>query len=92
MPGLYHKQKRSGELAGSFFVLTPIYSFDTEVSLTKIAHWYREVRESGFQALTIVATTISLNYTSILNYFINRSTNATAESYIAKKKAFRSQV
>ena len=30
-------------------------------------------------------------YRSILNYFINRSTNAAAESFNAKIKAFRAQ-
>jgi len=33
--------------------------------------------------------TISLNYREILNYFDNRSTNASAESFNAKIKAFR---
>ncbi|MEZ7507050.1 transposase [Flavobacterium sp. Arc2] len=35
--------------------------------------------------------TIKINYDSILNYFDNRSTNASAESFNAKIKAFRSQ-
>ncbi|WP_459212775.1 transposase [Aquimarina rhabdastrellae] len=39
----------------------------------------------------MVANSISLNYQSILNYFDNRSTNAAAESFNAKIKAFRSQ-
>ncbi|MCM4173643.1 transposase [Arenibacter sp. TNZ] len=38
-----------------------------------------------------MANTISLNYRSILNYFINRSTNASAESFNAKIKVFRAQ-
>ena len=62
-----------------------------ETGYTRLAHWYREVEESGFKAFNTVATTISLNYRSILNYFINRSTNASAESFNAKIKAFRSQ-
>ncbi|WP_268224232.1 transposase [Sinomicrobium oceani] len=32
-----------------------------------------------------------MNYRSILNYFINRSTNASAESFNAKIKAFSAQ-
>ncbi len=32
------------------------------------------------------------NYASIANYFENRSTNASAESFNAKVKAFRSQL
>ncbi|WP_201293767.1 transposase [Tenacibaculum maritimum] len=39
----------------------------------------------------MVANPISLNYQSILNYFDNRSTNASAESFNAKVKAFRTQ-
>ncbi|MEL1254164.1 transposase [Flavobacterium sp. DGU38] len=34
---------------------------------------------------------MTVNYQSILNYFDNRSTNASAESFNAKVKAFRSQ-
>ncbi len=62
-----------------------------EAGYTRLAHWYKEVEESGFKSFNTVATTISLNYRSILNYFKNRSTNASAESFNAKIKAFRSQ-
>ncbi|WP_232505663.1 transposase [Flavobacterium crassostreae] len=34
---------------------------------------------------------IKINYDSILNYFDKRSTNASAESFNAKIKAFRNQ-
>jgi hypothetical protein len=36
-------------------------------------------------------TTVEINYDSILNYFDNRSTNASAESFNAKIKAFKNQ-
>ncbi len=45
------------------------------VAMLKLAHWFREVEETGFKAFNIVANSISLNYQSILNYFNNRSTN-----------------
>lgn len=64
---------------------------DKGIALTKLAHWYRQVEESGFKAFNMVANSIHLNYNSILNYFLNRSTNASAESFNAKIKAFRSQ-
>ncbi len=38
-----------------------------------------------------IANTIHLNYRSILNYFINRSANASTESFNTKIKAFRAQ-
>ncbi|WP_245693344.1 transposase [Salinimicrobium catena] len=59
--------------------------------MTKLAHWYREVEEAGFRSFNTVANSIKLNYSTILNYFHNRSTNASAESFYAKIKAFRSQ-
>ena len=69
--------------------------FNTTTSIqtayTKLAHWYRDVEQSGFKAFNTIVNTITLNYRSILNYFINRSTNASAEAFNAKIKAFRSQ-
>lgn len=69
--------------------------FNTSTSIqtayTKMAHWYKDVENTGFRAFNTIANTISLNYRSILNYFINRSTNASAESFNAKIKAFRAQ-
>lgn len=69
--------------------------FNTATSIqtayTKMAHWYKEVEQTGFRAFNTIANTITLNYRSILNYFINRSTNASAESFNAKIKAFRRQ-
>lgn len=62
------------------------------VAFTKLAHWYKEVEESGFKSFNTVANSIYLNYHSILNYFKNRSTNASAESFNAKIKAFRAQL
>ena len=58
---------------------------------TKLAHWYKDVEQTGFKAFNTIANTITINYRSILNYFINRSTNASAESFNAKIKAFRAQ-
>ncbi len=39
----------------------------------------------------LYTNTIKLNYYTILNYFKNRSTNASAESFNVKIKAFRAQ-
>ncbi|UFH35677.1 transposase [Flavobacterium acetivorans] len=64
---------------------------DKHIAMTKLAHWYRNVEESGFKNFNILLNTITFNYRSILNYFDNRSTNASAESFNAKIKAFRSQ-
>jgi transposase len=59
--------------------------------MLKLAHWYRKVEKSGFKNFNIVLNTIKINYQSILNYFDNRSTNASTESFNSKIKAIRSQ-
>jgi transposase len=50
-----------------------------------------EVVQAGFKTFNTISRTIQNHYQTILNYFDNRSTNASAESFNAKIKAFRSQ-
>jgi transposase len=61
------------------------------VAFTQLARWYKKVEESNFKSFNSVKRTISQHYLSILNYFDNRSTNASAESFNSKIKAFRAQ-
>jgi transposase len=58
--------------------LRGIYN-NKHIAMTKLAHWYRNVEESGFKNFNTLLNTITFNYQSILNYFDNRSTNASAE-------------
>ncbi len=62
---------------------------DKAVAYTKLAHWYNKVTDSGFLAFNSISGTIHTHYREILNFFDNRSTNASAESFNAKLKAFR---
>lgn len=62
-----------------------------EIAYTKLARWYEDIERSGFKTFNTVKRTIQQHYRSILNYFDNRSTNASAESFNAKIKAFRAQ-
>lgn len=59
------------------------------VAMLKLAHWFREVEKSGFKSFYTLTRTIMINYNSILNYFNERSTNASAESFNSKIKNFR---
>jgi len=63
---------------------------DKGVGFTRLAKWYDEVDKSGFKSFGIVSRSIQNNYQNILNFFDNRNTNASAESFNAKIKAFRS--
>lgn len=60
--------------------------------MTKLAHWFKEVEESGFTSFSTLIKTIKNHYRDILNYFDQRSTNAAAESFNAKIKNFRMQL
>lgn len=59
------------------------------VAYTKLAKWYDKVERSGYKSFNVIAKSISEHYINILNFFDNRSTNASAESFNAKIKAFR---
>ena len=62
------------------------------VAMLKLAHWFKEVEESGFKSFSVLMKTIMNHYNDILNYFECRSTNASAESFNAKIKNFRLQL
>ena len=61
---------------------------DKDVACAKLALWYNEIEEFGYDTFTTVANSIENHYERILNYFVNRSTNAAAEAFNAKIKAF----
>ena len=73
--------------------LTQIYNTAKSkgVGLTKLARWYNRVEKLNLKFFKSVIVTMQNNYDSIANYFIRRATNASAESFNAKIKAFRSQ-
>ena len=85
------KGKVNPKILSLFIPLLPIRN-----SKAKKVPWYlslQELRQIRLLSISfnILLNTITINYQSILNYFDNRSTNASAESFNAKIKAFRSQ-
>jgi transposase len=85
-PDLHKAYKISQELSS---ILS--HSKSRMIAFKKLALWYNKIEESGFKSFNTIARTIQNNYETILNYFDNRSTNASAESFNAKIKAFRAQ-
>lgn len=59
------------------------------VAYTKLARWFNNITESGFKSFNTISATIYAHYPEILNFFDNRSTNASAESFNAKIKSSR---
>lgn len=86
----YPELKRAYGLA---MELTDIYNAKCikDVARLKLARWFNEVEVLGVDNFYRVIGTFENHYDTILNFFENRATNANAESFNAKVKAFRTQ-
>lgn len=63
-----------------------------KIAKEQMNNWFKKVSESTLSNLISAANTVQHNLGKILNYFPDRSTNASAESFNAKLKGFRSLV
>ncbi|MDR0507064.1 MAG: transposase [Dysgonamonadaceae bacterium] len=88
---LYPDIKKGYSLTHS---LRMIFSKNTikDAARLSLARWYNQVAESGFKSFNTISATVYEHYDEILNLFINRSTNASTESFDAKIKAFRASL
>ena len=64
-------------------------SYDKDVARPKLALWFNKVEEWEYPQFNTVIRTFAQHYERILNFFVGRQTNAAAESFNAKLKAFR---
>jgi transposase len=85
-PDLHHAYQLSRQLSDIF-----THSKERIIAFKRLALWYNDVEKASFKSFNTIAKTIENNYEKILNFFDNRSTNASAESFNAKIKAFRNQ-
>ena len=78
---------------GLFLKLVDILNEKTSAGVARLnlARWYNEVEAFGNNEFNKVLETFENHNTTIINYFERRLTNASAESFNAKIKAFRSQ-
>jgi transposase len=63
-----------------------------EKAYLSMLNWFDKVKDFGNDAFNVAATTINNRLDEVLNYFINRATNASAESLNSKIKQFRAQL
>ncbi len=68
------------------------YSKNKIQAKEKLDNWYTKVKEKNFPSFVTSANSVRAHEGTILNYFYNRSTNASAESFNAKLKGFRSLI
>jgi transposase len=74
--------------------LRMIFSKNTikDAARLSMARWYNKVEEAGMHSFNVIAATFYEHYEEILNFYINRSSNAMAESFNAKIKLFRANL
>ncbi len=86
----YPKLKHAYEIA---LKLTGIFNkrITADSARLLLAKWYNDVEAFGETQFNQVLETFENHYATIINYFNNRLTNASAESFNAKIKAFRGQ-
>jgi transposase len=53
---------------------------------------YNKVEEAGFHSFNVIAATFYEHSEETVNFHINRSTNASAESFNSKIKSFRAEL
>ncbi len=63
-----------------------------EAARVELIKWLEKTKELSIKEFNTVANTIETKMETILNYFINRNTNANAESFNAKIKLFRANL
>ena len=68
------------------------HSKTVEEAKVKLENWYTKVKIKGFKSFITSSESVRNHEGWILNYFPDRSTNASAESFNAKLKGFRSLV
>ena len=71
--------------------LGQIYShnYNKDVARGKLALWFNKIEEWNYPQFNSVIETFKNHYDRILNFFKDRLTNASAESFNAKLKSFR---
>lgn len=90
---LFERFPRLKEAYGLSMRLTELFNRRSTPSAARLnlARWYNDVEAFGENEFATVLETFENHNETIINYFEGRLTNASAESFNAKVKAFRAQ-
>ena len=89
---LYPKLEEAYNLVNSLRAVFRNKKLTKEMAKEKLGKWYEKVAACTLREIKSVRDTIKFYEDEILNYFIKRQTNASAESLNSKIKCFRAQV
>lgn len=88
----YPKLKEAYNLINSLRAIFRNKKLTKEDAKTRFGEWYGKVAACTIREIKSVRDTIKFYEDEILNYFVERQTNASSESLNSKIKCFRSQV
>ena len=87
---LYPELKKAYEHTLEF---RSIYENTSQIKATQqFEKWIQKTFEHKIETFYTTASTVKANFQNIMNFFINRNTNANAESFNAKIKLFRANL
>ena len=89
---LYPKLEEAYYLINSLRAVFRNKELVKETAKEKLKEWYEKVAACTLREIKSVRDTVKFYEDEILNYFIKRQTNASAESLNSKIKCFRAQV
>ena len=89
---LYPKLKEAYDITNRLRAIFRSPTLDRETAKVKFREWYKDVSECSLREMKAARDAVRSREDEILNYFIDHSTNAGAESFNSKIKGFRAQL
>lgn len=91
---MFEQYPKLGEAYSLVHSLRTFYAKNSikDAAQLNLARWYNKVAEADFKSFNVIAANIYEHYEDIINFFIERSTNAAAESFNAKINVFRAKL
>lgn len=89
---LYPKLKEAYDIVNRLRAIFRSKNITRAMAMDKLHDWYKDVAACPLREIKSARDAIKDREDNVLNYFINRATNAAAESLNSKLKSFRAQV
>lgn len=89
---LYPKLKEAYDITNRLKAIFRSPTLDRETAKVKFREWYKDVSKCSLREMKAARDAVRSREDEILNYFIDHSTNAGAESFNSKIKGFRAQL
>lgn len=89
---MFPKLRESYDMTNKLRSIFRSKTLDKESARNKLHDWYKDKTNCTLREVKAARDSIKYREDEVLNYFVNRSTNASAESLNSKIKSFRSQL